>query len=350
MSRSGVARAPVESVNRENIAPGPEEVATCGDVDVLELDGLGVRVRASGLRVPLRRLRSVPARDGLSVQVRDKAVVVLHRENQEAELADLVDREGDPQIDRSVLTAHGDDVGADQLLVPRAVLVPDARRSLLPARIIKRRLHPVEPEITARRHVGTSRGAGRKECLQGGAHSDLGRRGHLASDQPWIAAIQRVIDRALDDLLHGQSESGVDRPAVPAERRRVDARVESFSLVLIEDDRAALREVLFEEAIALLHPVDIALEELERPAHSVHVTTVVPPASGLRDERLEHFVRPLLPTLDHFLGRQQSSVEEVPMYVIGETQAELVARPQAPKQAARSARLVEAQTIVGERD
>src|SRR2546423_15506932 len=68
----------VQTLNSQKVVAGADEIQLVGQIDVFENDGLVVRVRTGGGGIPGGSCWRVPARDFLTIEVSDKAVVLLH--------------------------------------------------------------------------------------------------------------------------------------------------------------------------------------------------------------------------------------------------------------------------------
>ena len=101
-----VRRAEVQSVNGEEIGSALQQTQTAGEVDVFGDKHAGVRARDGGGGVVGGRGRRVAAGDFGAVEIRDKAVVILHAERERGERGGVRHVERQAEVDRAVSIQH----------------------------------------------------------------------------------------------------------------------------------------------------------------------------------------------------------------------------------------------------
>src|SRR5262249_40380890 len=125
----------VEPLNGEDVAAGLEDLDPARDVEVFEVAGVVVFWCA---RVPVDGGGDIGGRDGLAVQVRDKAIVVPHAKPEKVQCGGVGDLKRHADVNACVDAQHiRPDVGPQRAECRRGGSVTNARGTVLPGRVVE---------------------------------------------------------------------------------------------------------------------------------------------------------------------------------------------------------------------
>ena len=153
-----VPRACIQPVNRQDVRARLQQVPHSGQVKILKLDRVRVRMRRRGRRIPRRQDRRVARGHLDAVEIGDEAIVVLHAQSERVEARQIRHGERNAQIRGGVDVAHGAFQVRCDLIAEARLAVDDGVHENLIADGVRARLDGQVDEV-ARLHVRDHRGA-----------------------------------------------------------------------------------------------------------------------------------------------------------------------------------------------
>ena len=288
-------------MDRQDIRSDPQMIGKTRQLKDVWIPRVSL-VGAGGSRIPLQGTsgRSVLRRQPLAVDVGDKAVIVIHQQNQVGHRPDrsLVGKgERDPHESRGAPRIAGHllaDIDTDRLLVAVGVFIPGPAGAVAPA-LAMRSFHVLR-QLPLVADVSIAR------------HADAERR---------IMVDHRPVYKPLQPgNSHGQLSSGSDPSsrqdaAIYEEGRSWNIRIPAGVANLVDDDIRSAGDEVRSQPAALRFPLVVPRPDGSPP----------PPASRLRHEGCLDLFSPQVEELLDTLRGEHSPVEEVLVDPVGQEPA-----------------------------